>query len=92
VHADAEFSPLAPPLPPVSPAWSPVAAAGDGGPDGTGERGRPRASPPLDACADLGIDACRARGPGRRFARPRYPTAGAAADRCEAFGRRCIVF
>ncbi|ETP61551.1 amidohydrolase [Burkholderia dolosa PC543] len=91
VHADAEFSPLAPPLPPVSPAWSPVAGAG-GGPDGTGERGRPRASPPLDACADLGIDACRARGPGRRFARPRYPTAGAAADRCEAFGHRCIVF
>jgi predicted amidohydrolase YtcJ len=92
VHAEAEFSPLAPPPPPVSPGWSPVAAGGADDVDGTDARDRPRASTAGDACAEPGTDACRARGHGRRFARPRYPTASAAADRCEAFGCRCVAF
>ena len=28
---------------------------------------------------------------GRRFARPRHPTACAAGDRCDACGRRCVA-
>ncbi|WP_216090308.1 hypothetical protein, partial [Burkholderia sola] len=61
-------------------------AAGAGGHDA------PHASEAGDACAAPGIDACRARGHGRRFARSRYPTASAAAERCEAFGRCCVAF
>ncbi|MEK2607415.1 amidohydrolase [Burkholderia arboris] len=94
VHAEAEFSPLAPPPPPVSPGWSPGAEGGTDDVTGTDARGHPRASTAGDACAEPGIDACRARGHGRRFARPRYPSASAsaAADRCEAFGWRCVAF
>jgi hypothetical protein len=84
VHAAQEFSPLAPPPPPVSPAWSPVADGGAGA--------AAHASAAGDACAVPGIGTCRARGHGRRFARPRYPTASAAAERCEAFGRCCVAF
>ncbi|MFP3747759.1 amidohydrolase, partial [Achromobacter sp. SIMBA_011] len=72
VHADAEFASLAPPLPPVSPAWSPVADRGaDGGADDAagGARARARASAAAGACAEPGMDACRTRGHGRRFAR-----------------------
>jgi predicted amidohydrolase YtcJ len=95
VHADAEFASLAPPLPPVSPAWSPVADRGaDGGADDAagGARARARASAAAGACAEPGMDACRTRGHGRRFARSRFPTASAAGDRCDAFGCRCVAF
>ncbi|HHT8993695.1 TPA: amidohydrolase [Burkholderia cenocepacia] len=92
VHAEQEFSPLAPPPPPVSPAWSPVAAGDAAGAAGADARDRSHASAAGDPCVAPGVDACRARGDGRRFARPRYPTASAAAERCEAFGRCCVAF
>ncbi|MCI3974933.1 MULTISPECIES: amidohydrolase [Burkholderia] len=91
VHAEREFASLAPPPPPVSPGWSPV-ADGDGTPAaGANGHGSPRASAAGDACMNPGTDACRARGPGRRFARPRYPAASAAGNRCEACGRCCVA-
>ncbi|WP_201326129.1 amidohydrolase family protein, partial [Burkholderia sp. E168m23] len=92
VHAEQEFSPLAPPPPPVSPAWSPVAAGGAACAADADVRDRSHASAAGDACGVPGVDACRARGDGRRFARARYPTASAAAERCEAFGRCCVAF
>lgn len=92
VHAEQEFSALASPPPPVSPAWSPVAAGGVDDAAGAGARDRPRASAAAGPCAVSGVDACRAHDHGRRFARPRHPTASAAAARCEAFGRCCVAF
>ncbi|ONX52527.1 hypothetical protein A8F13_00690, partial [Burkholderia cenocepacia] len=71
---------------------SPVAAGGADDAAGADGRDRSRASAAGDACVAPGVDACRARGDGRRFARPRYPTASAAAERCEAFGRCCVAF
>ncbi|KKI35079.1 hypothetical protein VI03_30460, partial [Burkholderia vietnamiensis] len=57
-----------------------------------GARARARASATAGACAEPGMDACRTRGHGRRFARSRFPTASAAGDRCDAFGCRCVAF
>ncbi|VWC61126.1 amidohydrolase [Burkholderia contaminans] len=91
VHAEREYASLAPPPPPVSPGWSPAADGGGTPAAGADGHGSPRASAAGDACMNPGTDACRARGPGRRFARPRYPTASAAGDRCEACGRRCVA-
>ncbi|VWC79660.1 amidohydrolase [Burkholderia contaminans] len=92
VHAEREFASLAPPPPPpVSPEWSPVADGGGTPAPGANGHGGPRAAAAGDACTEPGTDACRARGPGRRFARPRYPTASAAGGRCDACGGRCAV-
>ncbi|RKU02066.1 amidohydrolase [Burkholderia sp. Nafp2/4-1b] len=92
VHAEQEFSSLAPPLPPVSPAWSPVADSGGAWATGADGRDGPRTAAASAACADSGSDACRARGRERRFARPRYPAASAVTNGCDAFGRCCIAF
>lgn len=91
VHAEREYASLAPPPPPASPGWSPVADGGGTPEAGANGHGSPRASAAGDACMNPGTDACRARGPGRRFARPRHPTACAAGDRCDACGRRCVA-
>ncbi|MBR8407238.1 amidohydrolase, partial [Burkholderia cenocepacia] len=92
VPAQQEFSPLAPPPPPAPPAGAPAAAGPAAGAAGADARDRSHASAAGDPCVAPGVDACRARGDGRRFARPRYPTASAAAERCEAFGRCCVAF
>ena len=91
VHAEREFASLAPPPPRQPRMVAPVAEGGGtpaAGANGTAVRAQRRRA----TRTEPGTDACRARGPGRRFARPRYPTwparpAAAATTR----GGRCVV-
>jgi hypothetical protein len=61
VHAEEEFSPLAPPPLPVSPSWSPVAEFGGY------SRYRP-ASQPMQACVDGCVSLCGVHGHGHMWA------------------------
>lgn len=81
VHADDEFASLAPPPPPVSPAWSPVAEFGGAG------RRRSAESASLRAAADAGLPAAgAARGLGRAFVQRLHAAAMETAEQCEASG------